>query len=111
MYLNQFLYNYTMKKFDELKYWFGLNEPIKTTLALSGLAIAIVGLMSFFSPTSKIIAKIVLIFLILSIIMQLILGARDMGIAHKKRKDYKAKYQKQLNNLKPKNRKRKQNIL
>lgn len=90
-----------MEKFDELKYWLDLNDYIKTSLALSGLSIAMISLFSFLKyPSMKILSLVILFLIILVTIMQLILGIRQIGIDGKARKDYKIKYQKQLDNLK-----------
>ncbi|MCK5624315.1 hypothetical protein KAI04_00555 [Candidatus Pacearchaeota archaeon] len=90
-----------MKKFDELKYWLDLNEHIKTALASAGLGIAIVGLNSLTqNPTLKVLTIIALVFSISIIIMQLILGFRQIKRDCKLRKEYKVKYQRQLDNLK-----------
>ena len=92
-----------MKKFDELEYWLNLNEYLKTALGLIGLSIAIFGLIFLIDdPLFNILSIIILILLIALLIMQLILGIRQIGINGEERKDYKAKYQKQLNNLKQK---------
>lgn len=89
-----------MKKFDELKYWLNLNEYIKTALALSGLGIAIAGLMSLMKASIlKDVSLVALIFLFIITLTQLVLGIRQMKINSKSRKEYKIKYQRQLNNL------------
>ncbi len=89
-----------MKKFDELKYWLDLNEYIKTAIYLTGLSIAVLGLISWIPSFLISIVVLILAFILITAIMQLVLGLRQIGIDNKLRQEYKIKYQKQIDNLK-----------
>ncbi len=94
-----------MEKFDELKYRLDLNEHIKTAISLSGLGLAIIGLLSFSKNNDlNLIGFIVLVLIVMIILMQLVLGGRQLAIDAKERGQYKARYKRQLENLKKHNR-------